>query len=1480
MRKIVVALVVIAMLAVMIPTAFATTESGGFMLEGGTPYEWTAEYTGTATLSGEPSVSIMVNNGNLGMGTAPTFAVTEGTTYTVQHFGDGFAWITWSIEVSGGAGDSGLADNQIAIESYGWAEFTAPETGTLKLTCDVDTTFNIDIGWDSYATDVASGDTIEVTAGTTYVIVPAYGTPDCVVTWEYVDGGEGGEATEPEKEKVDLTGTVVGACSGNAATAESYADFSWWSDGRPTWKPLGNFVDNDLTTYFSFGASAGERADLYLDLSNNDAGYTAVDEFTIYHSSQGDVPSVMVILILEDGSEWVKIYETNWVQFGGNVSITEVLDETKNAVGMYIWQDCNASWQTSSTSAHFGDIEIYTYLDSEGDTDTTVPSGSALALGDNNVTLPYANMPVMAPYWTYTATETGSLTVTVTSIDGNNMLEMAFGRGMYTLLVGETDGAYTNTATVTMTEGETVNIAVLNNLADGTAVINLSWVAGGNETPAEKNPADYFTQNPEGQYVIESLVNPVDIFVGNDDIYYIYTAEFAGTVTVTATVNGYEATNCWIAVNGDWNYSADPVNVSAGDVVLINVWQGYEGTVTLAIGEGGEGGGDVGGDTPTEKDPADYFEVDGDGNYIIESLPAEIFVGNNDINYIYTATEDGVVTVTPSVDGYTATNCWIYLNGVCDTSAAPVTVTAGDVVLINIWSGYEGTVTMGDGEGGEGGGEGGDQVEGLPSGSALALGDNNVSLTYATMPMAAPYWTYTATENGYLTVTVTSINGNTMLDMAFGRGMYTLLVGDTDGMGTNTATVYMNAGDTVNVAVLDTMDMEAVPAVLNVGFVAGEPVVEKDPADYFEVDGDGNYIIESLPANIFVGNDDIYYIYTATEDGTLTVTPTVEGYEATNCWITLNGDCNYNADPVTVTAGDTVLINIWSGYEGTVTLTAGEGGGNEGGEDIVPGEDVTVESGEGTISEIDAIEIFYTPTADGVLTVDISADPGFKFWVFEAATDASLTLPESGESGTYTYNLEAGVEYRVYIIGYYEHAESAAVITYDISFAAQEIEQPPVDIDKSEVVLELGDNNVDLLENTVVSLFDFVPAEPGVYTFTVPEGVTLAQYGYAAWNLMETAEGTSLTITATAAEQTIMIGLSGDVTSVNVNVEKTGNYTPPAQIEYEDYVPSNTVESDFEEPAGLEAIDITVEQNVVLGDDGYYHLGTADGPIVYVNLNNEQFTLALLYDAGAPITMRGTYVDEDGEEHPYDFMDMITSLYYNYSLENDYHPLNKDLMVFLKAYGTAQGWYGANTSSFESITSGDFNEDSAWLVSCYIVPETDEPTDDPLAGLDTTELEETLEAIESLDLDAYTEESLAALNAALEAYNAVVNDPNVDQDMIDEATATLKAAVAGLVLNSGDTGDDNTGDDTTGDDTTGDDTTGDDTTGDDTTGDDTTGDNTTGDDTTGDNTTGDDNTADNDVPADTGSIGILGAVLALAFSTAGGAAVIAKKKEF
>ena len=62
-----------------------------------------------------------------------------------------------------------------------------------------------------------------------------------------------------------------------------------------------------------------------------------------------------------------------------------------------------------------------------------------------------------------------------------------------------------------------------------------------------------------------------------------------------------------------------------------------------------------------------------------------------------------------------------------------------------------------------------------------------------------------------------------------------------------------------------------------------------------------------------------------------------------------------------------------------------------------------------------------------------------------------------------------------------------------------------------------------------------------------------------------------------------------------------------------------------------------------------------------------------------------------------------------------------------------------------------------------------------------------LEALEEKDLSGYTEESVAALQAALQTAEAVLADESADQAAVDQALAALQAAKEGLKVkdNSG-----------------------------------------------------------------------------------------------
>ena len=66
-----------------------------------------------------------------------------------------------------------------------------------------------------------------------------------------------------------------------------------------------------------------------------------------------------------------------------------------------------------------------------------------------------------------------------------------------------------------------------------------------------------------------------------------------------------------------------------------------------------------------------------------------------------------------------------------------------------------------------------------------------------------------------------------------------------------------------------------------------------------------------------------------------------------------------------------------------------------------------------------------------------------------------------------------------------------------------------------------------------------------------------------------------------------------------------------------------------------------------------------------------------------------------------------------------------------------------------------------------------------------------------LNLDAYTADSVAALNAALADAQAVAANENATQNEVDAAADSLKAAMSGLVFVNGDNDNDADTDDTT-----------------------------------------------------------------------------------
>ena len=193
----------------------------------------------------------------------------------------------------------------------------------------------------------------------------------------------------PVYTQISLTGTVVGCCSSNSATQSDLSKLSWYSSTKPTWRDLNFFVDGKTANQVNWGVDPGERADVYLDLSNNADGYTSADQMKLYSGGYVEVPEVTVILLLADGTQVQKTFTTNWsTGTAGENVLVYTFDQTYDLVGLYVWESEN-------DYASIGEIELWK-IDTTAPGEPTEPTTPATRPTTVPTTAP-TTAPTVAP---------------------------------------------------------------------------------------------------------------------------------------------------------------------------------------------------------------------------------------------------------------------------------------------------------------------------------------------------------------------------------------------------------------------------------------------------------------------------------------------------------------------------------------------------------------------------------------------------------------------------------------------------------------------------------------------------------------------------------------------------------------------------------------------------------------------------------------------------------------------------------------------------------------------------------------------------------------------------------------------------------------------------------------------------------------------------------------------------------------------------
>ncbi len=249
--------------------------------------------------------------------------------------------------------------------------------------------------------------------------------------------------------------------------------------------------------------------------------------------------------------------------------------------------------------------------------------------------------------------------------------------------------------------------------------------------------------------------------------------------------------------------------------------------------------------------------------------------------------------------------------------------------------------------------------------------------------------------------------------------------------------------------------------------------------------------------------------------------------------------------------------------------------------------------------------------------------------------------------------------------------------------------------------LTVGTNDYDLSADYKYTIFEFSPEEEGEYTIETDSLIGIASYN-GMWVSIEPSDETvtdsSVVWECTGVGQTIWVAVKGDAATATIAVTKV-DVEPEPTVEYVTY--ENVVTPEAFTFDGDAAALVNVAYNdetvdVVVDVDGVYHLGTADGPVVYVKLADEKMDLSAAMSYGQ---LKGS-TWEDGVVTVITDYNTAYGEYVACADENGLYPLTVDLITILQEVGKNQGWY-------EGEGAWVANTEDAWMFSCYYAEEAE-----------------------------------------------------------------------------------------------------------------------------------------------------------------------------
>lgn len=639
----------------------------------------------------------------------------------------------------------------------------------------------------------------------------------------------------------------------------------------------------------------------------------------------------------------------------------------------------------------------------------------------------------------------------------------------------------------------------------------------------------------------------------------------------------------------------------------------------------------------------------------------------------------------------------------------------------------------------------------------MGLGDFNVKV--AAGNEQGVYYTYTATENGTLTLNCTSVTAGVNYDFTLYNTVSSALRNlSSDGNGTSAVSITVNAGDEVQFSVgtlpNENNEYPAADFTFNASFVPGEGTgIDPNAMVDYKVtvtDKSGKGIpgvtvrltVDSAVQNVVTDESGVASATLRGGNYIVTVT-SPEGYKADNTeyivtslnstvTITLEKKSTvqktYTVKVVdesgkaikdaSVTVGSSNFAKTNSNGVATFTLiednysvSASASGYTTDGQNYSfenGATEITITLKKQNSSE-QAKQVDYKVTVKdysgkAITGVAVQIKNGSAVVATEAVDSKGVVSVKLAE-GTYTAVVvdDAYGSGAVTLTAKKPSADLVAAVKMDMSKGVEEYFGTKYPISTGAVYVELNANGD--------NYFSFAPTKSGKYRIkTTSSDTKLAPCGSSAFVYTPTYEGNVYTteVKSGMVGGDIMISVTGASGAVII-VERTGAAEETIYRDYE----GTKAPTKFTLTSGgnnLTYVDVSAASfNIVLGSDGYYHKDSATGPIVYVNLGSKAPYLSLQTmiqgsgNAGGASLV--SYTTENGQQVRIDYSSFMTKHFECMDQTYGVYPLTEDLKYVLQTAGAHNGWWdstNANNAYLFSDVKG-LNKDIAWMFACCYV---------------------------------------------------------------------------------------------------------------------------------------------------------------------------------